>query len=442
MISLYNRAILCLLAVLVGLVLSYNFYIGYQSFTVTPLVLSGDGPDYIQIAACFTKTTRFGHLTTDYLTIIKELNQGVFLLTDHEFSAYHTWRPPIWPLLLALIFGFFKFGLLAAHVIKFLFILIGGFLFFKVLKTLDVSYPLILLGTVLYLIHPALQIYSRTFLSEPLTYFMMTFLLYSIVLYDKRKKIMHLILMGVFSGLLVLTHPYYIFLPPLLIAAQGWWMTVSLKRLVVLVFCFFVVVSPWLYRNYALYDGAGLFLTTSTGAVLAKGWNNEVLSTHNNVDGDLADESLVLSPEDDKVFWSSNELGRSQLYAKRTLEFIWSNQGIIIPIAVKKLKSAFNPLRERSKPGILQSLNELHRIASLVCLLFLLCAKNRTIRSLVWALLLATIMITLLMYSGLRFRTGQVPIEILLIIWSLNLGFKKLRPSIQNALSLGQGEKR
>ena len=420
--------------ILVGLILSYNFYVGYLYLTQSPGDLGGDGPDYIQIAASISKTGHFGHLSRGVNSILRELNQGVFLTNTHEFLGHHTWRPPIWPFFLAIIFSVFKYGLFAAHIFKFLIIILGGMLFYKTLKKIDLPHYLSLLGAFAYLIHPALQIYSRTFLSEPFTLFMMTLVLYTYVVYWQNKKTLTLIVLGVTSGLLVLTHPFYVFLPPLLIFIQWLYQRLPFRNLIIGALSFVMVVSFWLTRNYMLYDQSGVFLTTSSGAVMAKGWNKDVLDLHNNVDGDLADEGLVLLPEDKEIFWSGNELERSQLYQKRTFEFIEGHQSLIFPIIVKKLKSAFNPFREKPKPGVLQTLNEVHRVLALICLaLVLLFSKNKLIKTLGWTIVGATIFITVLTYSGLRFRTGQVPIELLLIFWSIDFVYKRFKPAPQNA---------
>ncbi len=223
---------------------------------------------------------------------------------------------------------------------------------------------------------------------------------------------------GLTGGLVVLTHPYYLALPSVLIGLifliNKFKVTNYFIAFPVLTF----VIGFWVLRNQMIYPENGLFITSSTGAVMAKGWNANVPELHNNVNGDLADEGLVLKPDDQMA--RLDEIERSELYQLRTKEFIRENTAMIVPILMRKLKSAFNPIREISKPGLLQNLNELHRILILLIFIYALFRRKLDLLGVIaLTIILSTIFITILTYSGLRFRSGQVPFEILLIALTL-----------------------
>ena len=103
------------------------------------------------------------------------------------------------------------------------------------------------------------------------------------------------------------------------------------------------VVSVWLIRNYMVLDANQVVLTTSSGAVMAKGWNKDVPRLHTNTKGDLADETLVLKDYSFNEKKSRNEVARMNLYKDATLDFIKTNPDLIFPIIGKKLIRAVTP---------------------------------------------------------------------------------------------------
>lgn len=155
-------------------------------------------------------------------------------------------------------------------------------------------------------------------------------------------------------------------------------------------------------------------ITTSSGAVMAKGWNEEVPSLHTNTKGDLADEGLVFKESNLSKSYHG-EVGSMQKYQDATKDFILNNPDLIIPIIAAKLKSAFNPFPETSRPGILENGRVVYQIISLIAVVCLLFLGNELVRSLVLGLIFSTILITIVTYSGFRFRMPQTGLEILLI---------------------------
>jgi len=220
----------------------------------------------------------------------------------------------------------------------------------------------------------------------------------------------------------VLCHPYYVFLP-----FSVWLILFLRKQIHLKVFILSAVlctgvISTWIVRNFIVLGTNEVVLTTSSGAVMAKGWNEEVVNLHTNTKGDLADETLVLKKYDFERNKNRDEVERMKLYKDASLHFIKTNPELILPIIWKKLKSAFNPFPETSRPGILETGRWVFQLFSLIALFYILFfSKNRLINSLAWGLLLSTIGITILTYSGFRFRMPQVGLEMVFIMVALNL---------------------
>src|SRR5690606_1498400 len=106
------------------------------------------------------------------------------------------------------------------------------------------------------------------------------------------------------------------------------------------------IISFWIVRNFVVLETNEIVLTTSSGAVMAKGWNHLVPVLHTNTKGDLADEELVLEEYEYNRSQGYNEVERMNLYKDATLHFIRSNPDLIISIISTKLLSAFNPYPE------------------------------------------------------------------------------------------------
>ncbi len=105
-------------------------------------------------------------------------------------------------------------------------------------------------------------------------------------------------------------------------------------------------------------------------------------------------------------------------------------QKLIFPIIGTKLKSAFNPFPETPKAGILENLRWIFHLFSLIAVIYIIIlSKNRIVQSFAIGLIVSTVAITILTYSGFGFRTPQVALELIFItylmqdLW-LNSNFK------------------
>lgn len=406
-------------------VLSYNFYIAES----TKYDAYGDAEEFVSLGASLAQKQKYGHLKIEG-GVIKALQNNAISQENYAFGGYSTWRPPIWPFLISGVFLLFGYKLIYLILFKFLLHLIGLFLFYKTLELLKLKEFLIIIGTFFYAINPAWQLYSRVFLSEPITFFLITLWIYLLIRYLKGKS-------GFFpqafiAGIVILSHPYFIFLP-----FSIWFVALLKKKISLKLFIFSslictIIISTWVIRNSFVLDTPHLVLTTSSGAVMAKGWNAEVLKEHTNTRGDLANEGLVLEnySYDKKAF--QNEVTRMKIFQKASIHFIQTNPEMIVPIINRKFLSAFNPFPETAKPGVLETGRWFFQLLALLSLFYLIFfSKNELIRSLAIGLILATIGITILTYSGFRFRMPQVGLELLLTIYVINDIYQKIIEKLQ-----------
>lgn len=424
------RSLFIILLTIIGVViLGYNFKVAEE----LKYDFSGDASDFIHLGLSLAKTGRYGHLNLTHDHLVKGFINETHGDITYEFVGHSTWRPPIWPAIVAFCFLISGYSLSFLLIFKFLLHIIGAWFFYNTLRYFEFRKIIIAIGVFLYVVNPSWQLYSRVFLSEPITLFFMTLFIWSLVRFLKTER--SLWLNALLGGVLILSHPYYLFLP-----FSIWFFLLVYKKLnfrktLAIGGIAVVVVSVWVIRNNIVLDTNKLLITTSSGAVMAKGWNMEVPQQHTNTKGDLADEALVLKNYAYKRADYKGQTGMMELYQDATFAFIKSNPEMIFPIIVKKLKSAFNPFPETPRPGILETGRVIYQVLALVAALFLLIRGSGISRAMVWGLFLSTALITIITYSGFRFRMPQSSMEIIFIVLAMhfmreNYILRRLKPEL------------
>ena len=187
-----------------------------------------------------------------------------------------------------------------------------------------------LLAGFLWSIYPYSVMHSKALEdSTLLTLFIALAILMSVVLIEK-KSYLNAILLGLVCGLSAMTrNTFFAFLPFFLI-----WLVVYLrqrywKHILVIISGIFIIVAPWIMRNY-IHSGY-IFLTTHGGAGVWVGNNqytNSLLKANLNQDYIIMVPGFVKftgSPEEDKVYY------------KNAMNFIASNPGTFIENVFLKL---------------------------------------------------------------------------------------------------------
>lgn len=407
----------------------YNFYIA----NTTKYQSDGDAASFIGLGVSLAKHGKYGHLISEG-GIISLFQESRVSEEEFPFAGHSTWRPPVWTLMIAGIFLLFGFNLTYILIFKFFLHFLGIFIFYKSLKLLRIKEVLVIISTFLYGVSPAWQIYSRVFLSEPITFFFITLWLYFLIRFVQKKR--GFVPQAIVGGILVLSHPYYIFLP------FATWLVLFLKKqisfrpLLLSSILAAAIISIWVVRNFVILETNSVVLTTSSGAVMAKGWNRNVIQEHTNTQGDLANEGLVLHDFEATEKYGHNEVEKMQLYKDASIHFIKQNPDLILPIVSKKLRSAFNPFPETRKPGILETGRSIFHLLALLALIYILIfSRNKFMQSLAIGLILSTVAMTIITYSGFRFRMPQASLELLLMIFAasdvLNMRKKLINPNVR-----------
>ena len=319
----FKSLIIIVLTIIGIFIMGYNFKVAQK----LKYEFSGDASDFVHLGLSLAKTGKYGHLNLTH----KELVQG-FINEAHEnktyeFAGHSTWRPPIWPAIIAFCFLISGYSLSFLLVFKFLLHITGAWFFYTTLTYFNLRKLIIAIGVFLYVVNPSWQLYSRVFLSEPITLFFMTLFIWSLVKYLKTGELFWL--NALLGGVLILSHPYYIFLPFSIWFVLLLYKKLSFKKSFILGGIAVAVVSVWVIRNYIVLETDKLLITTSSGAVMAKGWNKKVPELHTNTKGDLADETLVLKNYVYKRSDYKSHTGMMELYQDATFNFINSNPELV-----------------------------------------------------------------------------------------------------------------
>src|SRR5680860_1330234 len=127
--------------------LSYNFYVANDLKYYT----YGDASDYIAVGLSLAKTNKYGHVKLQKgEDLIEAFKENKIANREFEFSNHSTWRPPVWPFLIAGIFILIGYKLIYLIIFKFLLHLIGLYIFYKTLKLFNLNQTITLIGVFLY----------------------------------------------------------------------------------------------------------------------------------------------------------------------------------------------------------------------------------------------------------------------------------------------------
>lgn len=192
-----------------------------------------------------------------------------------------------------------------------------------------------LVSGLLYCLHPGLVVFSHMLCPGFILFvFFMLTITYLMVCLKTKKRIT--VAIGILTGLAVLTRPTLVFLIPAyliyLIAEKQ-----SLKRILfslfVIVLLAAVIISPWVYRGYKIYNRF-IFIALSGAENFWKGNNPVASGTGLTKDGQFI---LDVASEDfrNKLF-SLNELGQYRLFKDEAIKYIKTHPVNFLKLTIKK----------------------------------------------------------------------------------------------------------
>jgi 4-amino-4-deoxy-L-arabinose transferase-like glycosyltransferase len=258
----------------------------------------------------------------EYRALGVSLSQGKGYVTmSGDPTAF---RPPIYPLFLAVISSVAGYNLLWVRIFQAVIgALICVLVYFIATKVFDKKVA-ILSGS-LCCLYPPLIVNVSEIMTETLFTF---FLVLGIWLIISKRSLLHLLLCGFVFGLALLTRPFIIFFFPFIF----YWLLIhdkykSTKGIVILLIGILIVLSPWTIRNYLqlnrfvpLSNIGGLALYNSY-MVPKKGFGYNSLENVN-----------------DEYFKIDNETDKNKYLIEKSIEYIKKNPGKVIKLtAIKAL---------------------------------------------------------------------------------------------------------
>ena len=185
--------------------------------------------------------------------------------------------------------------------------------------------------TALYAFFP-INIYASTQVSSiTLQLFLLIFFLYFLIKIFKKPAIKNLIIFSIFSSLLILARGEFIIFFILTLCYLFIFLKFDFKSFLISIFITLFLISPYLYRNYKVFDE--IVLTKSLGYNLLKGNYKEFKEEGNPGIIEKDFKISLLGIKTDKYF----EINLDNFYKERALDYIKTNPLEFIKNYFKKI---------------------------------------------------------------------------------------------------------
>jgi 4-amino-4-deoxy-L-arabinose transferase-like glycosyltransferase len=169
-----------------------------------------------------------------------------------------TYRTPVFPIYVAaiyLIFGIKPHLVFFSHIILHLIIICFLFL---LCRKLFLNMAIALIASALYALEPNIIKLVMEFGTETLHATLLIVSVYFFVSGLKENKLFNISVSAIFFGLTALTRPvnlyFYILCIILIVLYPGKILRLKLKTILLFGLFYFISISPWMYRNYKVYD--------------------------------------------------------------------------------------------------------------------------------------------------------------------------------------------
>ena len=259
-------------------------------------------------------------------------------LAVHEFAKIgdtvlpSVFMPPLYVFfiyLINLIFGNFINLITAIYSIQIILCILSIYFLFEILKKFE-NIKISLLILMIFSFYP-IYVFSNTQISSvTLQIFLLIYFLYYILELVNKKKIKDLFLFSIISGLLILIRGEFFLFYLLSLLYFFIYYTKNFKIIIFSVFISFLVVSPYLIRNYINFDT--VVLTKSFGYNILKGNNPEF-----KVEG--SDEFIQKKYAKNLIIKANNkyEIELDNFYKKEALQIIKNDPIIYLKQYFKKV---------------------------------------------------------------------------------------------------------
>lgn len=240
-------------------------------------------------------------------------------------------RPPLWPMLIATVSNIFGYwGVLVFELILGSFIPVLGYFVARRLVGEKLSkWVAGLLVFEPYAILLSFILYTET----SFTFFFLIFLIF-LFRYIEKQTLRNAIWTGVFLGLACMIKPTVQFFPILIpIALAILWrkklVRAHLKQAVLFIVAFFVIISPWLYRNHVEFGVWGISAQPAFNLYVYL--VPTVLSIDNNTNFKTEYDAFVKKDNFDE---NNINLSNSDFYAGEAKKVLFEHKGALVKSAV------------------------------------------------------------------------------------------------------------
>ena len=250
-------------------------------------------------------------------TALSILNDGIY----GEDKTPTSFRPPLYPSFLALIYRIFGHSYLAVRVVQ---AILGALtcivIYFIALELIDRNAALI--SGLLAAVNISFIKSTEHFLTELIATFLISLIVFSLIKLKRSSSLSKQAFVGLLAGLIALTRSETLFFLPFvygvwlcLVCLKKYSLKVFLKNVSVTLCVFLSIISLWTFRNWRLHH-AFVPITTSVGINL--------YSSYRPPQGKL----FGFTANDDTVKLSgrlSSEVEQSKFLLKETFKFIRAN---------------------------------------------------------------------------------------------------------------------
>ena len=357
----------------------------------------------------------------DYYTIAHNvIEKGHFSRYGVENNAC---RPPGYPFFLMAIM-IFSDSIMVIKLFQLLLYYVSAYLIYKIAQSISNNQQVSLISAGLLLIYPSILYTVNTVYPQIL--YMCLFLLLLYYLLIKSRSVWMFTLIGIINGFLILIIPIHILFLPFIIYLI--WKKNNLFKLsksVIFVFLTFLVLLPWTWRNYKIFDDF-VFISTNGGKNLLFG--NCPLTTPNLGTTDIS--GIV----EEDVIANLNQAEIDHYYRSKAFNFIKQDPLHYLGLYFKKFINYFNFRNNLSTDNIQERIKDILIILTwypiLLLALFGLGIKEIRKNYLNFYLLLLFIFSGLFyafFFTRIRFRLPFVPFLIIIAAQTLFYLYNKLR---------------
>ncbi|MDB5227610.1 MAG: hypothetical protein JWN78_1803 [Bacteroidota bacterium] len=199
-----------------------------------------------------------------------------------------TFRTPVYPAFVALFYWLFGVKVWVVLLAQILLNVISGYLLFKISERLFFNKNIGYIALILFALDPQQIIFTTYLYTDTL---FVLFFLWSMYLFIKaiqEGKSRLFFYSGILFGLTILTRPIAIYFPVLLfvyiIVQRNFSLKMKLRNAVLFTACAYLMLVPWMYRNYKSYDHFALSSINGYNLLFYNAAYTEVNKSHKTYD--------------------------------------------------------------------------------------------------------------------------------------------------------------